>query len=61
MYSLLWWYRGIFESLPLEKIWGKVLEIPFSTLPDIYKALECQPGDLPEYLNDKDYKKLMRI
>jgi putative transcriptional regulator len=40
---------------------SKARAIRFSTLEDICKALECQPGDLLEYLNDKDYKKLMRL
>jgi len=39
---------------------GKVKGIRFSTLDAICKILECQPGDLLEYLNEKDYKKLMR-
>ena len=38
---------------------SKAKAIRFSTLEDICKVLECQPGDLLEYLNDKDYKKLM--
>ena len=33
--------------------------IRFSTLEDICRVLECQPGDILEYMNDKDYKKLM--
>jgi putative transcriptional regulator len=33
--------------------------VRFSTLDDICRILECQPGDILEYLNDKDYKKLM--
>jgi putative transcriptional regulator len=37
------------------------MEIIFSTLEDIYKVLDCQPGDLLEYMNEKDYKKLMGL
>jgi len=39
---------------------GKAKAIRFSTLEEICKILECQPGDILEYLNDLDYKKLMR-
>ena len=38
---------------------GKAKAIRFSTLGEICKILECQPGDLLEYMNEKDYKKLM--
>lgn len=38
---------------------GKAKAIRFSTLEEICRILECQPGDLLEYLNPKDYKKLM--
>jgi putative transcriptional regulator len=38
---------------------SKAKAIRFSTLEDICKVLECQPGDILEYLNEKDYKKLM--
>ncbi|MBI1343144.1 MAG: helix-turn-helix domain-containing protein [Terrimonas sp.] len=38
---------------------GKAKAIRFSTLEEICKVLDCQPGDILEYLNDKDYKKLM--
>ena len=38
---------------------GKGNGIRFSTLEDICRVLECQPGDILEYMNDKDYKKLM--
>lgn len=31
---------------------GKARAIRFSTLNDICKALECQPGDILEYIND---------
>ncbi len=39
---------------------GKAKAIRFSTLNEICKILECQPGDILEYPNEKDYKKLMR-
>jgi putative transcriptional regulator len=32
---------------------GKAKAIRFSTLEAICKALECQPGDILEYVNDK--------
>jgi putative transcriptional regulator len=38
---------------------GKAKAIRFSTLEEICRVLECQPGDILEYLNPKDYKKLM--
>ncbi len=38
---------------------GKARAIRFSTLEEICKALDCQPGELLEYMNEKDYKKLM--
>ena len=31
---------------------GKARAIRFSTLNDICKALDCQPGDILEYVND---------
>lgn len=37
---------------------GKAKAIRFSTLEEICKILECQPGDLLEYMDDKRYKKL---
>lgn len=40
---------------------GKAKAVRFSTLEDICKALECQPGDILEYLNEHDYKKLMGL
>jgi putative transcriptional regulator len=39
---------------------GKARAIRFSTLEEICKILECQPGDILEYMNDADHKKLMR-
>jgi putative transcriptional regulator len=38
---------------------SKAKAIRFSTLEDICRVLDCQPGDILEYMNDKDYKKLM--
>lgn len=38
---------------------GKAKAVRFSTLEEICKVLECQPGDILEYLNEKEYKKLM--
>jgi putative transcriptional regulator len=38
---------------------SKAKAIRFSTLEDICKVLDCQPGDILEYLNDRDYRKLM--
>jgi putative transcriptional regulator len=40
---------------------SKAKAIRFSTLEDICRVLECQPGDLLEYMNEKDYKKLMGL
>ena len=40
---------------------GKAKAIRFSTLDEICKVLECQPGDILEYMNDKEYKKLMGL
>ena len=38
---------------------GKAKAIRFSTLDSICEALQCQPGDILEYMTDEDYKKLM--
>jgi putative transcriptional regulator len=38
---------------------GRAKAIRFSTLDEICKILDCQPGDILEYMNEKDYKKLM--
>lgn len=38
---------------------GKAKAIRFSTLDIICKVLNCQPGDLLEYLDEYSYKKLM--
>lgn len=37
---------------------GKAKAIRFSTLEEICRILECQPGDILEYMDDKSYKKL---
>lgn len=39
---------------------GKAKAIRFSTLEEICKILDCQPGDILEYMDDKNYKKLFR-
>ncbi|MFC0560811.1 helix-turn-helix domain-containing protein [Halalkalibacter alkalisediminis] len=33
---------------------GKAKAIRFSTLEDICRELECQPGDILEYVNEKE-------
>lgn len=38
---------------------GKAKAVRFSTLEEICKILECQPGDILEYMNEEDYRKLM--
>jgi putative transcriptional regulator len=38
---------------------GKAKAVRFSTLEQICKVLECQPGDILEYMTDSEYKKLM--
>ncbi len=38
---------------------GKAKAIRFSTLEEICLILDCQPGDILEYMNDEDYNKLM--
>lgn len=37
---------------------GKAKAIRFSTLEEICKILDCQPGDILEYMDDRDYRKL---
>lgn len=37
---------------------GKARAIRFSTLEEICRILECQPGDILEYMNTADYNKL---
>jgi putative transcriptional regulator len=38
---------------------GKAKAIRFSTLDEICKVLNCQPGDLLEYMDEDSYKQLM--
>ena len=40
---------------------GKAKAIRFSTLEAICAILECQPGDILEYMNEEEYKKLMKL
>jgi putative transcriptional regulator len=40
---------------------GKGKAIRFSTLESICKVLDCQPGDILEYMSTTDYNKLMRF
>ncbi|NCI48909.1 helix-turn-helix transcriptional regulator [Sediminibacterium roseum] len=37
---------------------GKAKAIRFSTLEEICKILQCQPGDLLEYMEEEEYDKL---
>jgi len=39
---------------------GKARAIRFSTLEEICHILECQPGDILDYMTEESYKKLMR-
>jgi len=39
---------------------GKARAIRFSTLDAICKVLECQPGEILEYLSEEEYGKLVR-
>jgi putative transcriptional regulator len=39
---------------------GKARAIRFSTLEEICHILDCQPGDILEYMSDEAYRKLMR-
>lgn len=38
---------------------GKAKAIRFSTLEAICSILDCQPGDILEYMSEEAYKKLM--
>ena len=40
---------------------SKARAIRFSTMEQICKVLECQPGDILEYMEEKEYKKLMGL
>jgi putative transcriptional regulator len=37
---------------------GKAKAIRFNTLDEICKVLACQPGDILEYMNEADFRKL---
>jgi len=37
---------------------GKAKAIRFSTLEEICKVLQCQPGDLLEYMTEQEYERL---
>lgn len=39
---------------------GKAKAIRFSTLEQICIVLSCQPGEILEYIDNKEFKKLMR-
>lgn len=39
---------------------GKAKAIRFSTLETICEILDCQPGDVLQYMTDAEYKKLMQ-
>ncbi len=40
---------------------GKAKAIRFSTLEKICEVLQCQPGDILEYIDDEQYRRLYRI
>ena len=40
---------------------GKSRGVRFSTLDDICKVLDCQPGDLLQHVDEATYKKLFRM
>ena len=40
---------------------GKARAIRFSTLESICEILQCQPGDILEYMTEAEYKKLMKL
>jgi len=39
---------------------GKARAIRFTTLEALCRVLECQPGDIMEYVDEEHYKKLFR-
>jgi putative transcriptional regulator len=39
---------------------GRAKAIRFSTLEEICRVLECQPGDILEYLDEEAYASLMK-
>ena len=40
---------------------GKSRGVRFSTLDEICRVLDCQPGDLLEHVDEATYKKLFRM
>lgn len=40
---------------------GKAKAVRFTTLEEICRVLECQPGDILEYVTESEYKRLMRL
>jgi putative transcriptional regulator len=40
---------------------GKGAAIRFSTLEAICKSLDCQPGDILQYVTEEEYNKIMRL
>lgn len=38
---------------------GKAKAIRFSTLEEICRVLDCQPGEILEYMTEEEYNKLM--
>ena len=40
---------------------GRSRGVRFSTLDDICKVLDCQPGDLLQHVDEETYKKLFRM
>ncbi len=39
---------------------GKAKAIRFSTLEALCSVLDCQPGDILEYMSEEEYNKLMK-
>ncbi len=39
---------------------GKAKAIRFSTLEEICRILQCQPGDILEYMNEESYQQLFK-
>lgn len=39
---------------------GKAKAIRFSTLEEICRILQCQPGDLLEYMDEESYQRLFK-
>lgn len=39
---------------------GKAKAIRFSTLEEICRILQCQPGDILEYMDEKSYQQLFK-